>query len=202
MSLCNHRNSALPGKSPKDVHFWMQPPPFKMLGFLFKAALPVAAANLPPPPPQSIIPAYAPGSRTAAGFPIPSPPPLRVRSSAVRPLPGSLRTSNSSQLTPRLMPVPSAFAPASLAANRAARLSAEFFFLRWQYSISPGRKYAPQKRLAIPLHAVCDPLNLDQVRAKSDDQGPLHALVLWLSVYAHFPSPTSHTPPPRITPLP
>ena len=64
--------------------------------------------------------------------------------SAARPLkpssgrpPGIRLTSNSFQLTPRLIPVPSAFAPASLAANRAARLSAEFFF-RWQYAISPG----------------------------------------------------------------
>ena len=31
------------------------------------------------------------------------------------------------QLTPRLMPVPSALAPASLAANLAAKLSADFF---------------------------------------------------------------------------
>jgi len=38
---------------------------------------------------------------------------------------GSRTTSISSQLTPWLMPVPSALAPASLAANRAAKLSAE-----------------------------------------------------------------------------
>ena len=54
--------------------------------------------------------------------------------SAARPLrcssglwPGARRTSSSRQLTPRLMPVPSALAPASFAAKRAARLSAEFF---------------------------------------------------------------------------
>ena len=51
--------------------------------------------------------------------------------------PTSLRTSISCQLTPRLIPVPRAFAPASFAANRAAKLSAEFFF-RKQYSISPA----------------------------------------------------------------
>ena len=44
---------------------------------------------------------------------------------------GSRATSSSSQLTPRLMPVPRALAPASLAAKRAAKLSAAFF-LRWQ----------------------------------------------------------------------
>jgi hypothetical protein len=37
----------------------------------------------------------------------------------------------------------------------------------------PGREDAPQKCLAIALHTVRDALNLDQVCAKSDDQGPL-----------------------------
>ncbi len=73
------------------------------------------------------------------------PPNARINSAA-RPLqcrigrcPGSLHTSISIQLTPRLIPVPSAFAPASLAANRAAKLSAGRFFRR-QYAISPGVK--------------------------------------------------------------
>jgi hypothetical protein len=45
-----------------------------------------------------------------------------------RPL-GSRTTSISSQLTPWLMPVPRALAPASLAAKRAAKLSADLRFL-------------------------------------------------------------------------
>ena len=46
----------------------------------------------------------------------------------------------------------------------------------------PSREDAPQKRLAIPLHAVRDALNLDQVRAKSDDQGRLPCSVnRWIS---------------------
>ncbi len=71
--------------------------------------------------------------------------PMAIASSAARPLqcsvglcPGSLRTSISLQLTPRLIPVPRAFAPASFAANLAAKLSADCLFFRKQYSISPG----------------------------------------------------------------
>ena len=63
--------------------------------------------------------------------------PAAHANSAARPLscsPGlplrSRVTSISSQLTPRLMPVPSALAAASFAANRAAKLSAGFFFRR------------------------------------------------------------------------
>ncbi len=52
--------------------------------------------------------------------------------------PRSFRTSISVHRTPRLIPVPKAFAPASFAANRAAKLSAApCTFLR-QYAISNG----------------------------------------------------------------
>ena len=63
--------------------------------------------------------------------------PMAFARSAARPLqcsvgrsPGLHRTSISFHPTPRLIPVPSAFAPASLAANRAAKLSPQLFFAR------------------------------------------------------------------------
>ena len=54
-------------------------------------------------------------------------------------------TSISFQEIPRLIPVPSAFAPASFAANLAVKLSAEPFFRR-QYAISSGVKTRSRKR--------------------------------------------------------
>ncbi len=94
---------------------------------------------------------------------------------------------------PRLIPVPNAFAPASLAANRAAKLSPEPFFCR-QYAISPGvnirsRNFSPYRSMlastrSISIRSVPIPITIRHPRPNPNR------------------SPISHVTPVRTSPPP